>query len=121
MVDTTIKKLQTFINLQRNLEKETILSIDANKTANFKSHNIIKICRICKLCDPIAMEHRSEREPNTYSRGSERIECIICTILPLPFKSSVGILPFGRITFSDHRGLYIVMNLHQFLQILTLT
>ena len=89
MVDTTINKLQTFINLQRNLEKEIILSIDANKTANFKSHNIIKICRICKLCDPIAMEHRSEREPNTYSRDLDGLN--VYYVLEYHFHSNTAL------------------------------
>ena len=57
MADNTITDLQVFINSQRNNRTETILSMDANETSNCKNSTIIKLCRICKLCDPIAMKH----------------------------------------------------------------
>ena len=90
--------------------------MDANETANFKNSTIINLCRICKLCDPIAIKNGTELEPNTYSRGSGRIDFILCSKALLPFISNAGILPFGTIAFSDHRGLFIDINLHQFLR-----
>ena len=90
--------------------------MDANETANCKNNNIIKICSICKLCDPVAMKHGIETEPNAYSMGSRRIDFILHTRALLPFISSAGILPFGTIAFLDHRGLYININLYQFIR-----
>ena len=116
MADNTITDLQVFINSQRNNRTETILSMDANETANCKNSTIIKLCRICKLCDPIAMKHGTELEPNTYFRGSGKIDFNLCSKALLPFISNAIILPFGTIAFSDHRGLFIDMNLHQFLR-----
>ena len=112
MTDNTITDLQVFINSQRNNRTETILSMDANETSNCKNSTIIKLCRICKLCDPIAMKHGTELEPNTYSKGSGRIDFILYSKALLPFISNASILPFGTIAFSDHRGLFIDINLH---------
>ena len=116
MANDTIIDLQFFINSQRNLGTEIILNMDVNETANWKISTIIKLCRICKLCDPIAMKHGTATEPNTYSRGSSRIDFILCTKALLPFISYIGILPFGMFAFSDHRGLFIDINLYQFLR-----
>ena len=104
MTDNTIVDLQVFINSQRNKGTEIILSMDANETTNCKNSNIIKLCHICKLCGPIAMKHGTELESNTYSRGSSRIDFILCSKALLPFISNAAILPFGTIAFSDHRG-----------------
>ena len=116
MANTTITKLHFFISSQQNLRNKIILSMDASETANYKNSNIINVCRTCKLCDPIAMGHGTVIEPNTYSRSSGWIDSILCSSVLLPFVSSVRILPFGTIAFSDHRGLYIDINLHQFLR-----
>ena len=115
IVDNTITDLQLFINSQQNNGTEIILNMDANETVNCKNSTIIKLCRIYKLCDTIALKHGTELEPNTYSRGLDRIVFILCSKALLPFISNVGILPFGMITFFDHRGLFIDINLHQFL------
>ena len=112
MADNTITDLQFFINFQRNNGTKIILRMDANKTANCKNSTIIKLCRIYKLCDTIALKHGTELEPNTYSRGLDRIDFILCSKALLPFISNAIILPFGTIAFSDHRGLFIDINLH---------
>ena len=103
MADNTITYLQFFINPQRNKGEEIILSMDANKKANCKNSTIIKLCRICKLCNLTAMKHGTESEPNTYSRGSDKIAFILCSKALLPFISNVGILSCGIIAFSDYR------------------
>ena len=90
--------------------------MDANEIVNYKINNIIKSCRLWKLCDPIAMKNGTEIEPNIYSRESELMYFILCTRALLRCISSVGILPFGTITFLNHRGLYIDINLHKFLR-----
>ena len=92
MVDNTIIDLQVFINSQRNKGMEIILSMDANETMNCKNSTIITLCCIWKLCDPIAIKHETELEPNTYSRGSGRIDFILCSKALLPFISNVAIL-----------------------------
>ena len=116
MSHNTINDLRFFINSQRNLGTEIILGMNANETANCKNSNIIKLCRTCKLCDPISMKHGTAREPNTFSRGSGRIYFILCSRALLQFISSVGILPFGTIAFSNLRGMVIDINLYQLLR-----
>ena len=93
MTDNTITDLQLFISSHRNIGSEIILCMDANETANCTNITIVKLCHICKLCDSIAMKHGTESEPNTYSRGSSRINFIFCTNALLYFISYIGILP----------------------------
>ena len=116
MADSTIIDLQLFINSRRNNSSEIIICVDANKTANHTNSNILKLCRTCKLCDPIAMKHGTESEPNTYSRGSGTIDFIFCTNALLPFISFIRILPFGFIVLSDHRGQFMDINIQKFLR-----
>ena len=108
MVDTTINNLQSFIKSQQNTGNGIILCINVNEIANYKNNR--------KLCDPIIMRHDTETEPNILSRGYVKIDFILCTRALLPFILRVDILSFGTIAFSDHRGLYIDINLHQYLR-----
>ena len=116
MANTTINELKFFIKAQQNLGNEIILINNANETTNCWNSNILKKYRTCKLCDPIAMKHGTATYPNTYSRKYGRIDFILCSSALLPFISSADILPFGTMVFSDHRGLYIDIHLHQFLR-----
>ena len=86
------------------------------RNSELQISKIITLCHTCKLCDPIAMEHGTATEPNTYSRGSGRIKFVLCSRALLPFISNAGLLTFGKITFSAHRGIFIDINLHKFLQ-----
>ena len=99
MSRNTIIDLQFFINSQRILGAEIILGEDTNKTTNCKFSNIIKLCCTCKLYDPIAMKHGTETELNNYSRGSGRIDFILCSRALFSLFLMLGYCPLARSNF----------------------
>ena len=54
--------------------------------------------------------------PNTFSRGSGRIDYTICSETLLYFGTTVSIFPFGVITLSDHRIMYLNISLNESLR-----
>ena len=68
------------------------------------------------MIDPIANKHGTSDEPNTHKSGSKIIDYIFCTNETTKFIRLYGILPFDFITTSDHRGLYIDIDLSLFLK-----
>ena len=54
-------------------------------------------------------------EPYTHKRGSKRIDFVFCTKLINPIHQKCGILPFDTVTVSDHRSIYLDINLFDFL------
>ena len=69
------------------------------------------------MIDPITNQHGTRNEPNTYKRGSQRIYYILCSNGLTPFIKPCGLLPFDFIKTSDHRGLYIDIDLDLILKI----
>ena len=69
-----------------------------------------------RIIDPIANKHKTSDEPNTHKSGSKRIYYIVCTNWLTKFIQLCGILPFDFITTSDHRELYIDIDLALFLK-----
>ena len=68
------------------------------------------------MIDPITNQHGTRNEPNTYKRGSQRIYYILCSNGLTPFIKPCGLLPFDFIKTSDHRGLYIDIDLDPILK-----
>ena len=60
--------------------------------------------------------HGTKGEPNTYARGSDRIDYFFCTKNIYKFILECGILPFFSIMTSDHRGLYLDVDIIQYLR-----
>ena len=77
---------------------------------------ISNLISFTQLCDPIFIIHGEHKEPNTYIRGSDRIDYILCTPKLLKYILRCGILPFEMATTADHRGEYLDIRLCKFLQ-----
>jgi len=52
----------------------------------------------------------------TYARGQKRIDYIFATANILPYVTQGGILPFHFLTHTDHRALYIEIDLQRYLR-----
>ena len=52
----------------------------------------------------------------TYARGAKRIDYLFATNNILPYVTKSGILPFHFITHTDHRALYVDIDLQKFLR-----
>jgi hypothetical protein len=105
------KQLQHWIGL----EYEIILMIDANKTLGDNTRGITEIMVNNNMADLVALHHGTSNEPNTYLRGSKRIDYILGTKRVQEFCTSSGILPFYNGYSSDHRPIYAAVDLDKLL------
>ena len=81
--------------------------IDANEGLSELNSGISKLFTKTQMCDLICLHHGSETKPNTYARGSKRIDFIFYTSTISQFIIRSGIFPFDSVTTTDHRVLYI--------------
>ena len=69
-----------------------------------------RLYKQCQVINPISIKHDTRGESNICTRGSDRIDYILCTSIIYKFVIKCGILPFCSIVTSDHRGIYIYMD-----------
>ena len=74
--------------------------------SSFKG-SITKLYRECKLYDVFSQRFKNVKLPNTHIKGSKRIEYILCSFNILKVINQSGMIAFGELVTSDHRGLYI--------------
>ena len=68
------------------------------------------------MTDLITNKHKIRNEPTTYKGGNQRIDYVLCTNILTSFIKLYDILPFDFIITSDHRDLYIDIDLALFLK-----
>jgi hypothetical protein len=95
---------------------EILLMIDANEDVGNKPGGMNQIIYQAGLLDLISSKHDAEKMPNTYARGSKRIDYLFGTEKVLEHCSTSGILPFGFGYPSDHRAIFARINLSKVLQ-----
>ena len=105
-----------FINKLTKLNHEVIIGIDANEAFTSNAGDIARLYKQCHIIDPISTIHGIKGEPNTYARGSDRIDYFLCTNNIYKFILKCGILPFFSIMISNHRGLYLDVDIIQYLR-----
>jgi ribonuclease HI len=109
------KDLDKQLQQWSNLGYEILLMIDANETLGEKNKGITEIMLNHNMADLVALHHGIGNEPNTYLRGSKRIDYILGTKRVQEFCISSGILPFYNGYSSDHRPIYAVVNMDKIL------
>ena len=112
----TITQLTIFIAKLTKLNHEVIIGIDAKESFTNNAGDIARLCKKCHLIDPISTKHGTTGEPNSYARGTERIDYFFYTSIIYNFIKKCGIFPFCSIITSDHRGLYIDIDITQYLR-----
>lgn len=96
---------------------EVILLIDANDSLQKPSSEFTKWAEELSLRDPLIHLHGTDDEPATHSSGSKRIDYILTTAPILDYVTSAGILPLHDLCISDHRAIFIDVDLRKFLQL----
>jgi hypothetical protein len=90
---------------------EIILLIDANEVMGKNPGGISRILGKTGLYDILQYKHPHEEDINTHVRGTKQIDYIFGTDLIPNHCHSAGILPF-RISYqSDHKALFVEINL----------
>jgi hypothetical protein len=108
--------LESELHRWSNAGYEIILMIDANKHIGDKAGGIGSLVTKFQLMDLLALRHPHQKIPNMYTRGSRRINYIFGTTKLQQNCSGAGMLPFGAGYVSDHRALFIRIDMEQILQ-----
>jgi hypothetical protein len=90
---------------------EIILMIDANETIGENPGGLNFLIRQARLTDLIHHKHPTLQQTNTYARGTKQIDYILGTKRVREWCSASGMLPFGTGYSSDHRQLFIQVNI----------
>jgi hypothetical protein len=107
--------LATCIGEMKQAGEEVILMMDSNESLDDSQGELTKWVRRLELTDIMAQKHGTEGEPETYNRGTERIDHIFLTQDICEFVTAAGILGYNKLIQSDHRPLYVDMDLAAFL------
>jgi hypothetical protein len=108
--------LEAFLSKWKQLQYEIIIMIDANETIGDKPGGLAPIFNRIGLTDLIYNQHHIEDNVNTYARGSKCINYILGTQKVQDYCVHSGMLPFGVGYQSNHRALFIKVDLQKILQ-----
>ena len=89
---------------------DIILMMDANSDLNDGA--LTKILHKHKLSDAMGRQHGCN-QPATYERGTRTIDYIFCTERIIDSIEKGGIIPFNELIQSDHRALFIDININK--------
>ena len=89
------------------MNHDIILGGDFNETAEKPRSGLLKLMLDTGLLDPWTHRFRTHPSFNTYRRGSQRIDTILCSPSVLPMIRSISYSPFNWFTNSDHRAMII--------------
>ena len=81
--------------------------MDGNEEFTSSKGGIAKLCRDYKPYDVFSQRFKNAKLPNTHTKGSKRIDYILCSFNILKVINRSGMTAFGKLVTSDHRGLYI--------------
>jgi hypothetical protein len=102
-----LKGLNIMLTRCRERKYEIILMINANEEVGATPGGIGQIMADNGMYDILAMQHDSEKYPNTYIQGSQRIDYIFGSKRVLQYCKSSGMLPYCYRYPSDHRAIVI--------------
>ena len=95
------------INKKQKENHNIVLAMDGNELFINASGGIARICRECKLFDPLSHRHGSECDSKSFLKGSNRIDFFLCSLNMLTTILRCGMTRFNDITTSDHCGLFL--------------
>ena len=81
--------------------------MDGNESFLNTSGGIARICRECRLFDPLNHRHGSECDLKSLLKGSDRLDFSLCSIQILNTILKYGMTGFNDITTSDHCGFFL--------------
>jgi hypothetical protein len=106
-----IKDLIIEVNKWKSAGADIILGGDFNERLGDTQDGLAHLVTACDLADPHATFHGTDGEPSTYSRGSKRLDYVFVTQRVLQYIKYCGIDPFHQVLFTDHRGLFLDIDL----------
>lgn len=108
---TFIKDLITEVKRWQSEGAQVILGGDFSENLGETSDGLANLVSTCGLTDIHAQFHGIEGEPATYVRGQKRVDYVFAMAGVLPFVRACGIEAFFTTVHSDHRGLFLDLDL----------
>jgi hypothetical protein len=108
--------LSTEISNWKTKGYDIILMLNANEAMGDRTNKLGTLVGKHELEDLIFKNHKNHDIPSTYARGSKRIDFIFGTRRVANNCHESGILPFGIGYSSDHRALFIRVDVENVLQ-----
>jgi hypothetical protein len=90
---------------------DIILGGDFNERLGDTHDGIASLASQYGLVDVHASNHGIQAEPNTYSRGTKRLNYVFASPRILDYVDICGIEPFHSVIHTDHRGLFVDLDL----------
>ena len=113
--DKLFQDLGQTIQERQTARKEVIIMIDANDSLQNPNSKFTKWVHDMNLIDVHCNLHGTDDEPATYSRGTTRIDYFLATERINEYITEAGILPLHEFAVSDHRALFIDIDLKAYL------
>jgi hypothetical protein len=107
--------LDAFLTPLQAAGDELIVMGDLNEQLGDSTSGMNAVVAKFGLVDSTAYHHGIEGEIPTYSRSNSRLDYILCSHGLAPSIWRCGILPFNFVISSDHRGVFIDVNIDNFL------
>jgi hypothetical protein len=101
--------------LTRN-DHEIVIMIDANSCLEDNKSKFSKWVSELHLIDPLTARHGTERQPATFQGGKHRIDYFLMTQEIYNYVIRAGILPWQSFYTSDHRALFMDIDLAAYLK-----
>ena len=111
-----IDDLIVLINKLQMNNHELILTIDANEQFESGKGGAAKLISMTKFVDPIACTHGLQIISDTYQWGTKRIDFIFTSSKMYKYIRACGIIIFSQVFPSDHRDIFIDVELISLLQ-----
>ena len=105
--DAAIIDIIIAINKKRNEDHNIVLVIDGNDPFFNSFGGIARICRKCKLFDPLDHKYGNACDSKSFLRGSERTDFILCSLAIPTTVLRCGMTRFNEVTTSNHCGFFL--------------
>jgi hypothetical protein len=107
--------LEKFLLSWKEQGSEIIVMLDANESIWEKPGGLSRLIRKIGLVDLLNHRHPNNGNQKKYARGTRQIDYILGTAKVQDQCTRSGLLPFGSGYHSDHRAMFVVLNIESIL------
>jgi exonuclease III len=115
-VKSFYKDLESALLEWKTKKYNIILMMDANEHVGEKPGGLTSVIGKAELTDLTLFCHPNSEPPNTHARGTKKIDYIFGSIQVKENCTRAGILPYGVGYESDHRALFVNIDIEKILQ-----
>ena len=108
--------LSEYMHHQTHDHTAFIVLIDANESYTTKNSSLAQWARDHSLIDAHMHLHDISTDIPTHIRGTHRIDYILCSTSIIEYVQKAGILSYHVLSSTDHRSLYVDIDLQLFLR-----